>query len=255
MAALAEGPHDARVERIELRGPDGAAVPAIHAVPEVVSGRGIVLHPDIMGIRPLFDDLARRLATYGFAVCAPEPFARAGKAVLRSGDVAARFAAVPTLDDDLQIGDLVAAADHLRAGDGVTSVELLGFCMGGMQVLKAAATRRFSHAAAFYGMVRVPEQWVGARLREPLASAPSVCPTLAVFGGADRWTPAEDVEALRRAWSARPDCSVVVYPDAEHGFVHDADRPAHRAADAADAWRRVLELFGASPGVTPGKDT
>ena len=39
--------------------------------------RGLVLHPDIMGVRPLFDDLCRRLATHGFAVCAPEPFARA----------------------------------------------------------------------------------------------------------------------------------------------------------------------------------
>ena len=40
----------------------------------------------------------------------------------------------------------------------------------------------------------------------------------------------------------RPDCEVVVYEGADHGFVHDADRPAHRADDAADAWTRVLPL-------------
>jgi dienelactone hydrolase len=28
---------------------------------------------------------------------------------------------------------------------------------------------------------------------------------------------------------------------AEHGFVHDAERPAHRADDAARAWERALE--------------
>ena len=30
------------------------------------------------------------------------------------------------------------------------------------------------------------------------------------------------------------------YEGAEHGFVHDPTRPAHRADDAADAWDRVL---------------
>ena len=35
---------------------------------------------------------------------------------------------------------------------------------------------------------------------------------------------------------------------ADHGFVHDPDRPAHRAADAADAWNRVLEFLGLPTG-------
>ncbi|MEO2155099.1 MAG: dienelactone hydrolase family protein [Acidimicrobiales bacterium] len=30
------------------------------------------------------------------------------------------------------------------------------------------------------------------------------------------------------------------YAGADHGFVHDPSRPAHRAEDAADAWRRVV---------------
>ena len=77
MAELREGNQDVLVERITLRGVDGVEVEAIHARPEGMPRSGIVLHPDIMGIRPLFDDLCRRLATHGFAVCAPEPFARA----------------------------------------------------------------------------------------------------------------------------------------------------------------------------------
>jgi carboxymethylenebutenolidase len=36
---------------------------------------------------------------------------------------------------------------------------------------------------------------------------------------------------------------VVLYPEGEHGFVHDPERPIHRAADAADAWRRVLAFL------------
>ena len=70
-----------------------------------------------------------------------------------------------------------------------------------------------------------------------------MCPTLAIFGGDDPFTPAADIEALRAAWADRPDCEIVVYPEAEHGFVHAPERPAHRADDAADAWRRVLAFL------------
>ncbi len=56
MAALAEGPFEAEVERITLRGEGGCPVEAIHARPDGMPTIGIVLHPDVMGIRPLFDD-------------------------------------------------------------------------------------------------------------------------------------------------------------------------------------------------------
>ncbi len=147
----------------------------------------------------------------------------------------ARMQKMADLDDETQLGNLERAADWLVVNDDVADVSILGFCMGGMYALKAAATGRFERAIAFYGMIRVPEDWRSDDLREPLETAADACPTLAIFGGADPYTPAADIDALRAAWRDRDDCEVVVYQDAEHGFVHDADRPAHRAADAADA--------------------
>ena len=97
---------------------------------------------------------------------------------------------VKELDDDLQLGDLEAAADYLVVHDDVSEVAVMGFCMGGMQVLKAAATGRFDRAVAFYGMIRVPEEWVGPKIRQPLDGAADVCPTLAIFGGQDGYSPA-----------------------------------------------------------------
>ena len=38
---------------------------------------------------------------------------------------------------------------------------------------------------------------------------------------------------------------VVRYEGAEHGFVHDPGRPAHRPDDAADAWRRAIAFLEA----------
>ena len=245
MGALSEGPYDdVEVERISLRGDDGSVIPAIHARPAGMPRAGIVVHPDIMGIRPLFDDLCRRLATHGLAVCSPEPFARALASGATLGDPTERMGRVKDLDDSAQLDDLARAADQLVVDDGVSEVSVLGFCMGGMYALEAASTERFDRAVALYGMIRVPESWRGPGRREPLETASSVCPTLAIFGDADPYTPAADIEALRSAWADRPDCEIMVYPGAEHGFVHDPQRPAHRTDDAADAWRRALTFLG-----------
>ena len=70
-------------------------------------------------------------------------------------------------------------------------------------------------------------------------------PTLAYFGSSDPWTPAADIEALRAAWAGRTDCEIVVVEGADHGFVHDPDREAHRADAAAEAWERTLAWIGA----------
>jgi carboxymethylenebutenolidase len=216
----------------EIARPDGAAE----------SGRGLVLCPDIMGLRPLFDEHCARLARdQGLVVVAPEPFPG-----LEDKPLDWRLQHAGEVMDAQRLGDIVDAA----AATGQPTVGIIGFCMGGMYALKAAGTGRFDRAVAFYGMVRVPEDWRGDELREPLETATDACPTLAIFGTADPYTPAADIEALRQAWKDRPDCDVVVYQDAEHGFVHDADRPAHRAADAADAWSRVLRFLGVAPATT-----
>ena len=247
MAALAEGPHDADVERITLD-VEGDAVEAVSALPAGVPLGGVVLAPDIGGVRPLFDDLARRLATHGLAVCAPEPFARVPADVRGAMDIEERMARMADLYDEVQVGDLLEAADHLAATGGVHGVSVMGFCMGGYYTLKAAATGRFERAVSFYGMLRTPDAWMGPGHRDPLDTVGDVCPTLYVVGTADPWVPAADVASLRQAWASRRDTKILLYPGADHGFVHDPDRPAHRPDDADDAWRHALGfLLAATP--------
>ena len=121
-----------------------------------------------------------------------------------------------------------------------TTVHVIGFCMGGMQTLKAAATGRFARAVAFYGMIRVPADWRGAG-----CASRSTPPPTCVRRSRSSAMP---TRSLRRATSTRSaprgaiaaDCEIVVYPGAEHGFVHVPERPGHRPDDAADAWRRTL---------------
>lgn len=212
--------------RIEL--PSGTAA-ELREVEDPV--RGLVIAPDIFGLRPLFDDLVARLAEeHRWSVVAVEPFP--GQE-FPPGDVAPRFAAVPELQDQRVLGDLVAAADRL----GVEPVACIGFCMGGMYVHKAAATGRFDRLVSFYGMIRIPEGWAGEQHEEPLdalARTDDPSRVLAIIGARDPYTPPDAVAALAEAG-----VQVAQYDEAEHGFVHDPDRPAHRAADAADAWSRM----------------
>ena len=243
MAELIEGTEEVEVERIVLRAPDGTAVDAVHARPLGMPRWGIVVHPDIFGVRPLFEDVARRLATHGHAVIVPEPFFGVPAAARDALTVEDRFALVPGLDDPRSLGALAAAADHLVVVDGVHEVAILGFCMGGLYALKAAGMDRFDRAISCYGMIRVPEAWRGPALAEPLPGLADACPTLAILGGVDHWTPAADIDALRAALDAVPGSEVVVYPEADHGFLHDPSRPAHRADDAADAWSRILAFL------------
>ena len=194
---------------------------------------GLVVVPDIMGLRPLFDDHVARLAEEtGWAVAAYEVFP--GEEDL---PIDRRLATMGERHDERWVADAVATANLL---DVEGAVGILGFCMGGMVTLKAAATGRFHRAAPFYGMIRMPEEWrsdTNGDAMEALLAAPgSAATVLAIVGTADPYTPAEHVEELEAAGA-----TVVRYEGAEHGFVHDATRPAPRAEDAADAWRRVIE--------------
>lgn len=193
------------------------------------STMGLVIAPDIFGLRPLFDDMVARLASvWSMAVVAVDPFPG-----LDLGEaVEPRFAAVPTLDDDFVLRDLIEAADATECD----RVGLLGFCMGGMYCLKAARSDRFAKIASFYGMITLPDTWKGPTQGEPLDHLAAGHPdrVLAIIGELDSYTPPDDVVALETAG-----VNVVRYPEAEHGFAHAPERPAHRPADASDAFQRA----------------
>jgi carboxymethylenebutenolidase len=209
--------------------PSGTA--AELATAETSNGVGIALHPDIMGLRPLFDEHCASLAAQGFTTCAIEPWPG-------QEDLPLEKRMDAPLDVDRVLGDLRAAADATEC----ERVGVMGFCMGGMQTFRAAGTGRFHRAVAFYGMIVPPEPW-RAPGEDPLEmlQKPDACPTLAILGGKDHYTPPEDIEQLRPL----PNVEIAFYAEADHGFVHAPERPTHRPGDAADAWRRALDFLKA----------
>ena len=198
-----------------------------------VSGRrelGLVVIPDVMGLRPLFYDMVKHLAAdWDINVCSFELYPE-----LEHLNVEERLGAAFRLEDTRVIGDAIEAAEVIQSDQ----VAILGFCMGGMYTLKAVSSQKFSKHCSFYGMIRVPEAWKSESQSEPISclqegDANSV---LAIVGSEDTWTPKEDVELL-----SATGVTVASYEGADHGFAHDLSRPAHRPSDAADAWVKAKD--------------
>ena len=190
------------------------------------AARGLVIAPDIFGLRPLFDDMVERLSReWQMSVIAVEPFP--GQTL--SEEIADRFAAAAHLDDELHLRDLTEAADYL----GTSRVGLMGFCIGGMYCFKAGRSSRFDRIASFYGMIHVPEAWAGPGQGDPIEQLRAGHPdrVLALIGTQDPYTPPDHVNELRAVG-----VSVREYPEAVHAFAHDPARPVHRPDDAADAF-------------------
>ena len=194
---------------------------------------GIVLVPDIMGLRPLFEDHCARISKeWKVSVCAPELFPGGDKWSLDQ-----RMKKAKALKDEEKIADILAAAQRT----GCDNVHIIGFCMGGMYALKAAVEDRFTRCVSFYGMVRVPKQWKGKAQKDPidLLADRAATHVMHIVGTEDAWVPEQDYKDLEKLGA-----TVVVYKGAEHGFVHDPERPAHRDKDAADAWKRAKKFLG-----------
>ena len=208
--------------------------------------------PTSPGPSPCTSDMCQRLASHGLAVCAVECFSRQEDAA--GGPLESTPASLwhPSC----------STTRSSRTGRGRRPPRrrrprqrraILGFCMGGSYALKAASTGRFDRAVSFYGMVRTPEQWQGGgHARAARHGDHRRCPTLAIFGDrATRGSPPRTWSAAGRR-AGQVDHKVVVYRVADHGFVHDPDRPSYRPADVADAGTGpspscVTERVGARP--------
>ena len=221
------------------------------AHPEPGSHPGVVVIHDVWGLSDHTRDIARRLAGDGFAALAVDLYRRLPKAEIRDAGSWIRALSDPRMQEEVQAG-----LDFLAAHPAVSGHRLavVGFCMGGMYALLAAAgSRGLSGAVVFYGLLSHEHGMLHGekgpdpvkKPREPIAAAAAIaCPVLCFFGEEDEFVPLADVGRLRDALSgASHPADVVVYPGAGHAFMNDTRPAAYRPDLARRAWARMLEFL------------
>ncbi|GAC67060.1 dienelactone hydrolase family protein [Gordonia soli] len=192
---------------------------------------GVLFLIDAIGLRPRIEEMADRIASWGYVVLAPNLFYRDGTAAdlapsepLTTPEAREAFFAdvmprVRALTDDLVTPDLSAYLDALRGLPDVAPGDLgaTGYCMGGRLALLAAATRPDDVGAIglFHtgGLVTEEPTSPHRRLSEVRAEL------LAQHADNDHSLPPAAVAEFEHALtSAGVVHHASVYPDAAHGY-------------------------------------
>jgi len=235
-----------------LTSADGTPFSAYLATASTPTMAGVVIVPDVFGLRPFYEELALRFAAAGVQALAIDLYGRTAELTSRPRDEAFDFwPHISATHTDTVAQDIGAAVAHLRALPVAPprAVFTIGFCFGGATSFRQAAMGHgLAGVIGFYGPPVVTPQWQGP--------APSVidhvnafaCPVLGFFGGADPGIPAESIAQFDAALSAVGIAhELVTYPGAPHSFF-DWGQQEHAQA-SADAWRRMLEFISGEHSV------
>jgi carboxymethylenebutenolidase len=202
------------------------------SVPEGCRGPGVVVIQEWWGLVPHIESVADRLAGEGYVALAPDLYH--GEKT-KSPDEAGKL--MMALDIERAERDLRGAVELLLAHPAVNSskVGTVGFCMGGVLSLYAAAANgQVGACVVFYG--------VHPKVNPPLENLRA--PVLGFYAEKDDFVPhaaARELEARLKSLGKRAEFHI--YPGTDHAFFNDTRSEVYDAAAAADAWRRTLDFF------------
>ncbi len=221
------------------------------ATPDNSARPGVVMIHDVWGLTDHTRDLARRLASEGFAVLALDLYRRLDSVQIDDPGSWMRALSDPQILGDVQSGVAFLADQPVTDGH---KIGVTGFCMGGMYALMAGCScTGLSASVPFYGLLShrhgILHSDAGLdpaqKPCEPLDAVRDLrCSTLAFFGDQDEFIPGSDIKLLKERFAeTSQSAEVVVYPGAGHAFMNDTRPDAYRPADAADAWQKMVEFL------------
>lgn len=224
------------IDRLNLTTSNGATTAHV-ARAQSESTAGVILIHEWWGINDHIRDIAGRYAREGYLCVAPDLYR--GQVAANPDEAGALMKALP-IEDGMEM--IRKAIDAAKASYKIDKFAITGYCMGGTFSLRAACEiSELAAAAPFYG--DTPEESVLAKLKVP---------TLFIAGKRDAWINPEKVNELREAAKKHGLPVEIVSYDADHAFFNDTRPQVYDGAAAADAWRRVLELFREQLGTPAG---
>jgi len=213
---------------------------------------GVLIWPDIFGLRPAFKEMATRLAQSGYAVLVINPFYRTKRAPTSAehadiDDPATRDALMAlhaTLTADTMQVDakaFVAFLDRQAAVDTRRKLGTTGYCMGGPSVMVTAASvpERIGAGATFHGGGLATDKPDSPHLLIPQMKAQFL---IAIAANDDAKDP-KAKDTLRDAFAkAKLPAEIEVYAGTKHGWC-PIDSHVYDHDQAEKAWGRMLALF------------
>ena len=228
--------------------PDGTA-DCYFVHPASGAAAGVLLWPDIFGLRPAFRQMAKRLAESGYSVLVVNPFYRVKKAPTAPNGAATPIADVRPLAQGLNetthMSDAKAFIGWLDKQASVAKnrkVGTQGYCMGGPIAFRTAAAvpDRVGAVASFHGGGLVTDQPNSPHLQAAKTKAHFL---IAIAANDDQRAP-KDKDVLKETFAkVSLPAEIEVYEGAAHGWC-PPDSSVYNEPQAEKAWSRLLALYG-----------
>ncbi len=213
---------------------------------------GVIIWPDILGLRPAYRSMGKRLAQSGYSVLVVNPYYRNTKApVIHEGasfqGESTRNTVLPlyrSLSSETATTDakaLVSYLDEQLPVDKERKIGTTGYCMGGPFTMYAAAAipTRIGAGASFHGGRLVTDQADSPHLLVQKMKAQFL---FAIAENDDQRDP-NSKNILRETYDrAGLSAEIEVYKGAMHGWCPTDSRVYHEK-QAERAWSRLLHLF------------
>lgn len=235
---------------VTITTPDGAAE-AFFATPASGQHPGVLMWPDVAGLRDAFKTMATRLAGQGYAVLAVNHYYRWTKMPFLS-----TFSEWRTPEGKEKIGPMregltperitsdgaafVAWLDHQKEVDKGKKLATSGYCMGGPYTFRTAAVApdRVGVIASFHGGGLVTSEPTSPHALLPKMNAAAL---ICIAQSDDERDPKAKTALRQAADAARVAAEIEVYPT-QHGWCV-LDSPVYDEEQAERAWSRMLATF------------
>ena len=233
---------------VTITTPDGMC-DAYFVHPSTGTAPGVIVWPDIFGLRGAMRQMGKRLAESGYSVLVVNPFYRTQKSPTAVKGAATPIAEVMplarTLNEQTHMTDARAFVAWLDQQPSVARNRKMGtqgYCMGGPMAFRTAAAMpdRVGAVASFHGGGLVTDQPNSPHVQASKTQAQFL---VAIAANDDQRSP-NDKTALRATFDAakRP-AEIEVYTDAAHGWC-PPDSGVYNEPLAERAWSRLLALYG-----------
>jgi carboxymethylenebutenolidase len=233
---------------VTIKTPDGTA-DAYFVHPATGTAPGVLIWPDIFGLRPAVRQMGKRLAETGYSVVVVNPFYRVKKAPTADAGAATPIAQVMPLMQALTAAThmtdakaFVAWLDQQPSVAKNRKIGTQGYCMGGPIAFRtaAAAPDRVGAVATFHS---APLVTMGADSPHLQASKSKSQFLVAVAANDDQRAPNEKTVLKETFDAAKLPAEIEVYAGAAHGWC-PPDSGVYNEPQAEKAWARLLALYG-----------